>query len=231
MKDNLETNDNVCEFCNKVFKRESSLVSHLCEQKRRWQDKDTQSNRIGFQTWLLFYKKNTANKKTKTYLDFIKSPYYLAFVKFGNYCIESNVLNIVRYSEWLVNNNIRLDTWNTDTNYNKFLIEFLRTEDPFDALYRSVETTMDIAKNENIKHSDVFRYYNKNRLCHLVTLGKISPWIMYHSESGSKFLESLDESQVKMILDYINPELWAIKFIKNPDFVNSIKDILKQGGY
>jgi hypothetical protein len=55
--------------------------------------------------------------------------------------------------------------------------------------------------------------------------------MLYHSESGAKFLESLDETQVRMVLDYINPELWAIKFIKNSDFVKSIKDILKQGGY
>jgi len=233
MKDKEETvnEESTCEFCNKTFKRFSSIVKHSCEQKRRWLDKDKQPNRIGFQTWLVFYKKNSAAKKTKTYQDFIQSAYYSAFVKFGHYCVEANVINVVKYAEWLVNNNIRLDIWNTDTNYNKFLIEFLRNEDPFDALYRSVETTMDIAKNENIKHSDIFRYSNKNRLCHKITTGKISPWMLYHSESGTKFLESLDETQVRMVLDYINPELWAIKFIKNSDFVKSIKDILKQGGY
>lgn len=231
MKDNLETPDNVCEFCEKHFKRESSIISHLCEPKRRWQDKDKQSNRIGFQTWLLFYKKNTANKKTKTYFDFIKSPYYLAFVKFGNYCVESNVIHIVRYAEWLVNNNVSIDTWTKDTNYTKFLIEFLRNEDPFDAIYRSIETTMDIAKNENIQHYDVFRYSNSNRLCLLITNGKISPWILYHSDSGKQFLDKLNETQVKMIIDYINPELWAIKFLKNDDFVKDIKDLLRLGKY
>ena len=84
MKKTEETLENQCEFCKKVFKRESSIVNHTCEGKRRWLDKDLQSNRIGFQTWLVFYEKNTMAKKPRTYNDFIKSPYYLAFVKFGN---------------------------------------------------------------------------------------------------------------------------------------------------
>ena len=74
-----------CEFCNGEFVRESTLMTHMCESKRRWMNKDLQGNRIAFQAWNEFYKKNTTNKKKKTYEDFIKSAYYTAFVKFGNY--------------------------------------------------------------------------------------------------------------------------------------------------
>lgn len=231
MKKKEEISDNECEFCNKIFKRESAILTHLCEKKRRWQEKDLQSNRIGFQTWLIFYKKNTATKKTKTYIDFIKSPYYLAFVKFGNYCVEAKVINVVRYSEWLVKNTINIDEWTSDKNYTRFLIEFLRNEDPLDALYRSIETTMDLAKEDNIKSNDILRYGNINKLCYLITMGKISPWLLYQSESGKQFLDKLDGTQVKMIIDYINPELWAIKFNKNLDYVKQTKELLALGGY
>ena len=74
-----------CSFCNREFARESTELKHICEQKRRWIDKDKHGNRIGFQSWVEFYKKNTTSKKPKTYVDFTKSAYYLAFVKFGHY--------------------------------------------------------------------------------------------------------------------------------------------------
>lgn len=220
-----------CEFCNRSFQRETTMIKHLCENKRRWQDKDQPGNRIGFQAWVEFYKKNTASKKPKTYVDFAKSAYYIAFVKFGHYCVDIKCINVSRYADWLLKNKIKIDSWCSDTNYNLFLIQYLKDEDALDAVARSIETTIDFAKQEFIQSKDYLRYGNKNRICHLVTNGKISPWMLYHSESGIKLLEDLDEGQQRAIIDYINPEQWAIKFRRNTEIVNQVKELLNAAGY
>lgn len=220
-----------CEFCNRSFQRETTMMKHLCENKRRWQDKDQPGNRIGFQAWVEFYKKNTASKKPKTYVDFTKSAYYIAFVKFGHYCVDLKCINVTRYADWLLKNQIKIDSWCSDTNYTKFLIEHLKSEDPLDAIARSIETTMTIAKDSGIETKDCLRYANRNKLAYAVTTGKISPWMLYQSESGVDFLNSLDESQQKMIIDYINPEQWAIKFRRNTELVTQAKELLSAAGY
>ncbi len=206
-------------------------MKHLCENKRRWQDKDQPGNRIGFQAWVEFYKKNTASKKPRTYVDFTKSAYYIAFVKFGHYCVDIKCINVVRYADWLLKNQIKIDSWCSDTNYTKFLIEYLKTEDPLDAIARSIEATMVISTDSGIETKDCLRYANRNKLAYAVTTGKISPWMLYQSESGVKFLEELDESQQKMIIDYINPEQWAIKFRRNNEMVTQVKELLNAAGY
>ena len=220
-----------CEFCKREFLRESTILKHICEQKQRWLQKDLQGNRIGFQSFVQFYKKNSASKKTKTYEEFIKSPYYTAFVKFGNYCVDVNALNISRYTDWLVKNQISIDTWTSDTIYTRYLIDYLKVEDPLDAIARSVETTMDLAEKENILGKDYLRYGNTNKICYAVTTGKISPWMLYQSDSGVKFLDKLNPDHVKMIVDYINPEQWALKFHREPENVRTVKEILNAGGY
>ena len=220
-----------CEFCNRQFLRESTVLKHICEYKHRWLEKDKLANRIAFQCFLDFYKKTSLNKKTKTYEDFIKSPYYTAFIKFTSYCIDINVISISRFLDWLLKNQIKIDTWTSDSVYTNFLIEYLRNEDPFDAIVRSVETTLVLAQAENIQCKDILRYGNVNKICYQITLGKISPWMLYQSESGKNFLSNLDETQVKMLIDYINPELWAIKFNRIPDIVIEVKDILNKAGY
>jgi hypothetical protein len=222
---------NVCEFCDKTFKRQSTFIHHICEYKRRYLEKDLVTNRIGFICWLNFYKKYTAIKKDLSYLDFIKNPYYTSFIKFGKYSVDIQNINSERYCDWLLKNQIKIDSWTKDQNYNKFLSEYLRDEDPFDALKRSIETTISIGLEDNIHSKDVLKYSNKNKLCYQIAKGKISPWILYQSDSGKKFMESLDETQVKMIYDYVNPELWAIKFSKNTDIVKQVQEILKLGGY
>jgi len=224
------TKKHQCEFCEREFLRESTILKHLCETKRRWMDRDKHSNRIGYNSWVQFFSKST-NKKKKEYMDFAKSAYYTAFVKFGNYCAEAQVLNVPRYVDWLLKNQISIDTWNRDSNYTKFIIDYLKTEDPLDAIARSIETTVRLAENDKIQTKDVLRYGNRNKICFEVTKGKISPWMLYHSESGLEFMSKLDRTQEKMILEYINPEQWAIKFKKSKSIINEIKELLKAGGY
>lgn len=233
MKENLATEKPKyeCEFCNRSFLRESTILKHICEQKQRWLNKDLQGNRIGFQVWVQFYKKNSSAKKTKTYEEFIKSAYYTAFVKFGNYCVDIGCVNVSRFADWLLKNQIRLDTWTSDTNYTKFLIEYIKIEDPLDAIHRSVETMMKLSEEMGILPKDVFRFGNTNKVCHAIVSGKISPWMLYQSESGVQFLDKLNPDHVKMILDYINPEQWALKFHKEPENVRTVKEILAHGGY
>ena len=220
-----------CDFCKREFSRETTIAKHICENKIRWLDKDLQGNRIGFQSWLQFYKKNTATKKAKTYEDFIKSAYYIAFVKFGNYCVSVNVINVSRYVDWLLKNQIKIDSWYSDTTYTKYLIEYLRHEDAFDAIHRSVETCMNLAKDDNILPRDILRYGNVNRICYAITTGKISPWMLFQSDSGVKFLDNLNSDHVKLIIDYINPEQWALKFKREKELVVQIKDVLNDAGY
>ena len=231
MKEIQATDRFVCDFCNKEFQREQTMFKHMCESKRRVSEKDNAGNRIAFQCWLTFYQKNTNARKPKTYLDFVKSAYYIAFVKFGNYCVDINAINIARYLDWLLDNKISVDSWTSDQVYNKYLIYYLKEEDPLDAIARSIETTINLAEIDNIKASDYLRFGSKNRICYKITLGKISPWMLFQSRSGIEFIESLDGGLQQMIFDYINPEQWAIKFLRNKDSVKQVKDLLKEAGY
>ena len=233
LKDTAKTPESSlqCPHCARTFARERTVYNHVCEQKRRWDDRDRPSNRIGYNSWLQFYSKNVMPKVPRKYEDFIKSSYYLAFVRYGNYCVDAGVINPGRYLDWLLKNKIKIDDWSSDSVYTKYLCEYLRDEDPYDALSRSVQTTDDLCKADELQCRDMLRWGNTNRVCHAITTGKISPWMLYHSESGVQFLNKLDETQVKMIFDYINPELWALTFKRRAEQVHEIKQLLKQAGY
>jgi hypothetical protein len=220
-----------CDFCGREFARESTIAKHICEYKQRWMNKDMAGNRIGFQAWVQFYQKNTSAKKTKTYDEFIKSAYYMAFVKFGNHCVDINAINISRYVDWLLKNQIKIDTWTSDNTYTKYVIEYLKTEDPLDGIARSVEATIKLSESAGILPKDILRFGNTNRIAYEITKGKISPWMLYQSSSGIEFLDKLTPDHTKMIIEYIDPEQWALKFHREPENVRTVKEILTTGGY
>jgi hypothetical protein len=55
--------------------------------------------------------------------------------------------------------------------------------------------------------------------------------MLYCSDSGTQFLDTMNPEGVKMIIDYINPEQWALKFHREPNIKHQIKDTLKSAGY
>lgn len=229
MKEKVETN-NQCEFCKRTFIRESTMYTHLCEQKRRWNDRDKQVNRFAHNAWKLYYNKNHPSKKKTEYIDFIHNSFYSAFIRFANYCITSHVINIPRYIDYLVSHKVVIDNWNSDVHYTKFLIEYLRLEDAHDALNRSIECLTNLSKEQNILLKDVFKFVNYNVLCHYIVNGKLSAWLLYQSKEGIHFIEQLNQDQIKLIYDYINPDLWNIKFHRNSETVLKIKKYILELG-
>lgn len=217
---------NQCSHCKRKFIRESTLNKHTCEQKRRWLDRDRPANRIAYLAWRNYYETHHRSKRNLEYSDFASNSYYSAFVKFGSYCVDISAINPTAYSIWLVKNRVPVDNWASDRSYTVYLIEYLRVEDPHEAVKRSVSNLLDLAQDQNIHLGDVFRYLNSNKLCQLVVTGKISPWVMYNCRSGVEWLANLDSGATGMILDYIDPEKWKIKFAKTQEQVAEIKNIL-----
>lgn len=217
-----------CDHCKRTFVRPNNFLKHLCEQKRRWQEKDKPANRIAFEAWLKFYKMIQPTRKKKEYTDFISSAYYIGFVKFGIYCVESSVIDPLNYVNHLLKENVPLDNWNSDKIYTTYLILHLRSEDSMTAVKRSIENMISLAENENVQLRDVFKYVSSNKICHYIINGKISPWIIYQSKTGPEFLSKLNDDQRNVIYPYIDPERWNIKFKRDGEEVKTINSLIKE---
>ena len=202
----------VCEYCKKEFVRETSIEVHMCEPKRRRSQKDEAGVRLGFQAFIKFYESMQGSARNKTYDDFCESAYYRAFVKFGRYCVNTNVINPAQFMNWLLKNNKKIDRWCSDQIYTEYLIQHLLVEAVDDAVARAVEYSMTWEESTGHPAKDVLRYGNANALCHAVTTGKISPWVIYNCESGTEFLANLSTEQVAIVWPYINSDAWHKKF-------------------
>jgi hypothetical protein len=220
-----------CKYCKKSFAKETTLIVHVCEQKKRYQSQTETGIQIGLRAYQTFYEMSQSSGKLKTFDDFAKSPYYRAFAKFGQYCVSIRAVNIPRFTEWLLKNNKKIDNWCSDKIYGEFLAQYLKVENPMDALYRSVEYGSRWADETGNRSNDYLRYGNDNALCYAVTTGRISAWVLYNSQSGQEFLSRLNNEQIAMIWPYVDSDFWQEKFKSYTIDVEYIKDILKTAGW
>ena len=222
-----------CRYCEKAFAKESTLAVHLCEPKRRWQQEKETGVQLGLKAYLRFYEMTQGSAKLKSYENFVTSPYYNAFVKYGRYCQSIRCINFTNFLDWLLRNNKKIDYWCKDTLYEEWMHEYLKREAVQDALERALNEMQDYAEEHpELRNgfTDYFRYGNSNRICHHIVTGRISPWIVYNCTSGVEFLDQLDSVQVEMILPWIDPDHWQRRFTDYLADTEWVKDILIKAG-
>jgi hypothetical protein len=220
-----------CKYCDKLFRRESTLTAHLCEQKRRWQQEKETGVQLGLRAYLQFYETTQGSARLKSYEDFVNSPYYNAFVRYGRYLVSIRAVNSNSFTAWLLKNNKKLDQWCKDSYYEEWLIDYLRREAVQDALERALKEMQDYAGDSDIADfSHYFLYGNANRICHHIATGRVSAWVVFNCDSGIAFLESLNEVLLAAVMPYIDPDYWNRKFQDYLADQEWCRHVLKQAG-
>ena len=228
----MSNDDNICKYCGKKFQKLSTLSVHLCEAKRRWQQESDTGVQFGLRAYLQFYETTQGSARLKSYTDFVASPYYNAFVRFGRYMVAVRCINSTSFATWLLKNNKKLDHWCRDSFYEEWLNEYVKKEAVQDALERGLKTMEEYAGGSSglASFSHYFKYGNHNRICHHITTGRVSPWIIYNCDSGIEFLESLDEVLLAVVLPWVDPDYWNQRLRDYLADAEWCKHVLKEAG-
>ncbi len=229
--DDVDTITFACQYCGHAFKKEHTLTVHMCEQKRRFNERSEKGVALGLHAYNKFYQHSMDRNKVISFSEFAKTSYYKAFVKFGRYIIKTKCISTERFIHFVIVTGIKLDDWAKDTTYTRFLDEFVQNEPVSDALTRSIECSIEWGTKKDMESQDMLRFGNDSTLCYYVTTGKISPWVLYQSDSGMNFLGRISSEQVEMIFHLIDPELWNKIFASNYEDVEFAKDMLGQAGW
>ena len=216
----LSKNTFKCEYCKKSFQRESTLLAHSCEKKRRWQNKNNQDVLVGFASYDLFYRIEMQSKP-KEYKDFVDSQYYTAFVKFGAYCINTRVIDQEQFTRWLIKNKVKLKDWPTDKMYLLFVQDHVKRESVERALERFVE---------HAAETDYFDTFWESASGYLIAdwveMGKISPWLLISSNRAQTALETMPTECMTRIANCIDADYWGKKRQMNPHDAHFIGEMI-----
>lgn len=219
-----------CEYCGKLFAKEKTLVVHVCEQKRRYISRNEKHVQMGLLTFQKFYEFAQKGKTQKTFDDFVNSPYYTAFVKFGSFMVNTAPIYPERFIDFVIKSGVKLDHWCRDALYEKYIVELIKEEPADGAIQRTIQNMMEWADKNSAKWEHYFAYVNLNRATHDIKEGLISPWILLNSKSGKELLNRMNDEQLEIIGSVIDPVYWSKRFKSLPADVELVKDVIKEAG-
>lgn len=215
----LSSSEFKCEFCNKTYKKLSTLENHLsnCTTHIRYQLRDTDEIKIAHSLWIQFsYTRDRSIEK------FEKSKDYNYFTKFTIGAIEKKWNHIHQYGMWLLNNKVSYSHWLKEEYYTKFIKYYNVTEHPRDAVIRSIEVIHNMG------------YYGKfmsdfpiGRGLLLIEKGSISPWIFFIFGNSKDFLDRIREDQIEYFDKVVNVDIWLNRTKRYEKQLDRLQDELK----
>ena len=217
-----------CGYCGKEFTREKTLAVHVCEKKRRHMSRNEKHVQAALIAYQKFYKIAQRASKPKTFDEFVDSPYYNAFIKFGSFLSNANPIHPEQYVEWVIKSGVKLDHWCRDELYDQYLIDLVKNEPADGAIQRTMGTMLDWADNNQSAWEHYFLYVNLNRATKDIKDGLISPWILLNCTSGKQLLTKLNNEQIEIISAVLDPDHWTRRFKNNPADLELIKEIIKE---
>jgi len=219
-----------CVHCKKSFMQERTLVSHMCERKRRALQKDEKRVQAGFMAFNRFWQLTQNAKVLKTYDNFADSSYYNAFVKFGSFINNVSPLYPDKFIDYVIKSGVKLDFWCRDELYEKYLYDILKTEPVESAVQRTLKTMMEWGEEHNADFSHYFAYASLNKAVHDIRNGHISAWVILNSGTGQTMLRNMSDEQLEMISLAIDVPYWIRKFKEVPADVALVKEICQEAG-
>lgn len=231
MTDTAAKTEHTCEFCQRKFRKESTLAAHLCEPRRRRQARGERGVVIAYQAFLEFYRSLQGSSRLRTQDDFEQSPYYRAFVQFGRYCVDTRVVDPESYMKWLLAHNRKVDRWHLDTEYTEYLVAWLPTEPVPQAVRRAQEWAEDWADRNQAPSRDCLRYGHVNTVCHAIASGRVTGWVLYNCASGQEFLSKLQAQDLDMVWPYIDSDRWSRRFREFPADQVMAESLLLEAGW
>lgn len=220
----------ICKYCERGFSREKTLTTHVCEQKRRWQQEGDKGVQLGLQAYLRFYEMTQGGDAAKkSYGDFVNSQYYNAFVKFGSFLNNVKPLYPEKYIDHVVTSGVKLDHWCKEEMYEAYALEVILKEDVATALERAVKTMSEWAdEHKPAPWNHYFQHVSANRAVWHIKDGKISPWLILNCKTGKQMLSTFNDEQLELVYHVINPEHWAMRFNRNPKDVELVKQVAQE---
>jgi ribosomal protein L37AE/L43A len=219
----------VCQYCGSAYVKESTLAVHMCEQKRRHLAKSEKHVQLGYQTYVRFFQLSQKIKNIKTYEEFAKSQYYNAFVKFGSFLSNVNPLYLDRYIDYVVTSGVKLDHWCREEMYYAYVLDLIKKEPAEVALQRTISTMMAWADTNTSQWNHYFKYVSLNRAVYDIKDGKISPWLVLNCDTGRAMLGKLNDEQLGIIFNVMDPTHWARRFKTYPADMELVKSVVIEG--
>ena len=214
----------VCDYCHKKYKTQSGLIKHSakCDIRERFSLQESPTSKLAHILWIESFKGSSRKKfDFKTFADHSE---YNFFMKLSTFCITLNIDDPISYMNWCCDNKIKGIFWTLESNFEKYIKQFIVHEEPMAALKRSVQYISNIS---NLNISEFFSTVKSGILLNMLQCGRISPWIVILANNFCwDPLKHFNREQEAMYSGIVLSRIWHVLLKKHKEQIPELIEYL-----
>lgn len=214
----------VCPYCKAVLKTKSGWNNHLCEKKKLAKEIGEANLHRLFTYFVFWLKYNKLGTKTKTYDQFIRSPYFAAFCRL-QVAINFGVTDVKEYLRWISKENIPNAKWDNEDTILRFKKYVVKSLSIMDGALNSIEWLNDYCDSKDIQIDRVFDEASTGDLVKAIMSNQIHPVFVVTNQQINSLFTRLTDNALMDIMRYIDYDLWENRIKARPEEAKQITEL------
>ena len=223
-----------CKFCNKGYQRESTLLSHKCVKRDRYNERESRPMREAYRMYLMFmeFQNLQMKKSVDPIMQFIQSSNFNIFYDFAVYILGNDILNKEEFIKHILTSGLPAYLWCTEKTHTEWVIKNIKNEHPRRGLERSINAMVEWGVSTEQSWTDFFKLCSTERALLWFESGKLSPWIIYvpAPEVGNELLVRFSPSELEYLSKFLEPNYFMMKQAHYLNEIKELRGLLKEAG-
>jgi hypothetical protein len=219
-----------CDYCSATFKTKSGLNRHMCKKKALAQDIGDLNVRNAYKLFSFWYTYNGFRNHSKTYPEFLKSPYFSKFIEVTEYVSSVYLPNGREYVRWCVDNNISTYDWVKDKTLKRYQVDYNKKNEPVSSAIRSLEAIATWCEQKEIPIEEFFKSIKPTEALIWIQNGRLNPWVLFSTGASDVLLNKFSEDQLVIMNETLDLDYWTSRLKVSREAVNEVANIMDQLG-
>lgn len=218
-----------CEYCDKRFINLNKFKTHSCKYTKRADIIDTPEFKSAFSLYKSWRKYTSFPCKNNK--EFIKSKYFISFIKFSNFNEKYGIPDLPHYFEYMQHTSPMPSSWVNEDLYLKYIEYFDNTKTNEELIHLSIKTIHKLQDIFQCELNQTVFNLSYMEMVRLISSRKLSPiflllWRPFYVYLSTK-LTKMEKAALLCVVDNVK---WSNYFKNNKIEIEHIKKIMDKYG-
>ena len=221
-----------CTFCEREFVRKTWYEKHMCDKKRRFLDRNNITTIRAHRLFNHWQRRTRLLRRgqMKSMDEFMRSPFYNAFVNLAEFTTAEYVVSGFKYVDWLVDNEIPQVKWCNPRDLDDYRTYLRESEDPEAQAETSCKNIRVWCADNGIQMPEFFKTITPGQAFNMVRENKLSPWVLLGYQPAVRDLTSrFKQDMLFQLNEHINVQYWMDKADGDAEAVARVTSLMDEG--
>lgn len=219
-----------CPHCGKSYARESWWRKHVCEKKKRFDERHNMDFVRAIRLFTHWRKRNNwlprgTDPNSEEYAKkFANHQMFQSFMELGKFTCDNWVISGLRYLDYLIDSRTASAKWTKEETLKSYREWSRRAEEPIAQVRDTFKAIHEWCEVNSVDRLEFFSKIKPGQALQMVTTNRLSPWVLFgYDRSVNELLSRMNDDWICSVNEYVNNNYWINRLTQSENTRDAIQ--------